>query len=216
MLKILLFLSVLLLFQKTIYAQEIKSISQKEIYFNEDGYDYADSITHLELLPLKITKEVDLLLKRWTGEFYDSIKFEKAQIVDLKKYESTKFLDSTLVDYHDFHLIIPKYFLIYKLKSIDVNIHSIYIKIELDEYGQILNFEWPNLLVTKSQFISLDEINTKYSKIKKKDSKEGFKTSIEFEFDKGLKKFNWVIHSFKHSGMCAQINNIVIKATNKK
>ena len=191
----------MLYFQFNLFSQKIEIISQKEINLIEDGYKYSDSISDINKLPNKIKHEINQLLKTYTGEFYDSIKFIKGQIINLDNYEKNNFDDSTLILYYDIKKIVPKYLLIYKLKSLDIDIESINIIIELDKYGQILNFEWPSFLVDKKQFYSIREINTKFSTFIKNNTEiENYQNELFFEFNNLSKEFNWVIISSKSEG----------------
>ncbi|MEN9441759.1 MAG: hypothetical protein RLZ33_1836 [Bacteroidota bacterium] len=150
-----------------------------------------DSSTNLQDFPAHIQKKTLNCLKWYTKEFYDSIHFIKGQFIDLKQITNTGFFeDSTTFAYFDIEHPIPSYELYFGLTDRSLNIQQIIIKIDLDEYGQVLAFNWPYFSVKKSAFRSSDQILTLLNE-GAKDLNYALPDKINFVFKENEREFYW-------------------------
>lgn len=150
-----------------------------------------DSTVNLSDFPENIqTKSMDLL-KWYTGEFYDSIYFIKGQRIDLETLQKNGyFKDTTSFDYLATNEVIPAYELYFGLTDRSINIHRIILKLSFDEFGQVLEFQWPPTINKKKEFIPSDQIITALNKITK-DSENKVPSEVNFTYNDDLKNFVW-------------------------
>jgi len=82
-----------------------------------------------------ITKQ---LLEQSMTDFVDNIVFIKGQIIDIESWASK---DSTFQATYQY--AIPKYELYFELRDTTIGIKSYCICLSMDQYGQIISFDWP-------------------------------------------------------------------------
>ena len=145
---------------------------------------HLDSISEL---PPMIKYNLEGYLNRILGSMKDSLRFSHGQIVDLKRYFAK---DSSTFSCR---WIVPKYDLIFLLKDNSIGIKSYYLKIRLDEYGQILNSNWPKERYSeKSRFKQRSEIE--YFALRQAKSKK-YNTDgylVDLIYNAKLDKLCWV------------------------
>jgi len=95
-------------------------------------------IDSLKQLPTRIPFIVSNLLKTSMTDFVNNIVFIKGQIVDVEGWAAK---DSTFQ--MEYKFAIPKYELFFELRDTSIGIKSYCFEIGLDQYGQIMRFEWP-------------------------------------------------------------------------
>ena len=130
---------------------------EKMIVHEEDwiAYNYQEAsktVLSLNKLPTNIQKEVITLIDGFLCEFKDSIHFVNAQIINIPSYLK----DS---DTHKKHWVVPKYELNFYLRDTSIGIIRYNITLHLDDYGQILQINWPRQECrSKKVFLSRDSI----------------------------------------------------------
>lgn len=151
-----------------------------------------DSTNNLNDFPDFIKTKSKDVLKWYTGEFYDSIYFIKGQNIDLKALnEKGFFKDSTSIfNYFETERTIPKYELYFGLTDISINIKRIIIKLTFDEYGQILEFQWPFYIDKKIEYQKSNFVLEQLAEFRKNENiKEP--SEITFKFNYEMKNFVW-------------------------
>lgn len=116
-------------------AQTGKTIDKKggSIYYG----NYVKEIKSEKDLPENIQLNLNGYLNKILPTIIDSITFSHGQIIDLQKM----FKDEPLT--YKRLRIIPKYELTFSLKNKSIGIQNYNLEIALDEYGQILETNWP-------------------------------------------------------------------------
>lgn len=141
---------VISLFQLT--AQD-KMIVDKPFNGNTYYGSCSEHINSISGLPSVIQYNIKGYLQRILGTMSDSVEFSHGQVVDLKKYFA---LDSATYEYG---WIVPHYDVNFILRDNSIGIKSYYLQLSLDEFGQILQSNWPtNHYSDKSTFKSRSEI----------------------------------------------------------
>lgn len=154
----------------------LHSLAQSQIFIDQP-YNGMPSytantreITQISELPTKIQYIIDQTLSISLFEFDGEYRFAGGQIVDLEGW-----LENDSVAQTDYHLVIPKYNLNFELSDTSVGIKSYCFQLNLDPFGQIVDFEWMRDSVKKSELMSppqIISIATKYAKKKKYKTKE--------------------------------------------
>ena len=159
-----------------------------------------DSTNNLNDFPESIQTKSRLVLKRYTGEFYDSISFLKGQIIDFGNLMKSNFFTDTnsIFNYYNIDFRIPKYELYFKLTDQSINIKQIIIKLTFDEFGQIIEFQWPCNTLQKEDFLNTEQVMTK---LKEKTNDFNIKKpdSINLKYDKKINNFVWSFSLIEHS-----------------
>ncbi len=123
-------------------------------------------IDSLNQLPDRINYIIHNLFQYAMTDFVDSIVFMQGQITDLEQWAAT---DSSFQT--DYQFVVPKYELSFELRDASIGIQSYCFKLGLDQYGQIILFEWPReAFGTRSAFVSpteLEKTARKYAKKKR-------------------------------------------------
>ena len=143
-------------------------------------------ISSFSELPFVIQLNINGYLKRILGSMSDSIQFTHGQEVDLKalfKKDSITF---------NYFWVRPKYDLNFKLSDSSIGIKRYNLKLRLDEYGQLLDVNWPRQKYNdKSKFLSREKIKQfalKHAKMKRYDTSTYL---IFFGYDSALDKLCW-------------------------
>ena len=163
---------------KMLYDQQYDG----EVYYRIKT-THISSVSHL---PVKIQINITGYLKQALGCMYDSISFSHGQIVNLKK----NFKHDTAVYRQEW--IAPKYDLSFLLHDKSIGIKNYYIKIQMDEFGQIIFSNWPRRWFSDRQKLSqLDEIEKIALKIadQKKYEIQGY--TVELEYDSKSDRLFW-------------------------
>lgn len=117
--------------------------AQKELVVDKEIIDlssligYSEYITDLKKVPENITFNVENYLKTILGNNYPNITFRDGYISDL----SGHFKENPKA--YDRGWIITKYQFVYNLSNLKMGIINYPIKIDMDDYGQIINCNWP-------------------------------------------------------------------------
>jgi len=133
-------------------AQTEKMINKggASIYYG----DYAKDLRSEKSLPENVQSNLKGYLNKILPTIVDSITFYQGQIIDLKKFFKKD--PST----YDNAIIIPAYDLGFYLKNRSIGVKNYYLEIKLDEYGQILETNWPKETLDFKNFKTLTEIET--------------------------------------------------------
>lgn len=167
-------------------AQTGKIIDKKggNIYYG----NYVKVIKSEKDLPKNIQLNLKGYLNKILPTITDNITFSHGQIIDLKKM----FKEEPLT--YKRSRVIPKYELTYSLKNKSIGIQNYNLEIGLDEYGQILETNWPKEIIIFNNFKSLSAIENialKHAKEKKIEYKS---YEVDLIYVKNIDKLMWVIN----------------------
>jgi hypothetical protein len=181
-----LFLVALLMSSAPSFGQG-KMIADQD-YIGTVHYESARHISSTSELPKMIKLNLEGYIGQSMGAISDSLKFLHGQIVNLKK----EFKNDNAVYRRGW--IAPKYDLIFLLTDISIGIKKYYVRIELDEYGQIIQTNWPRRNYSERKELSqpqLEKVERTALKIADKMNYhiEGYKT--ELKYDSNEKSLYW-------------------------
>jgi len=165
--------------------------SQNKMIINEFGGstyydDFSRDIYSLDKLPHVIVSNIKNLLKTSLGEFSSNVKFYNGQIVNLRKYLKHD------TDTYNYQWILAKYDLNFNLIDTLIGIKNYPLKIRVDEYGQIIEINWPRKgCGSRGAFISRDSIKAFVLKQATKLAFNQKNYKVEFMYDTGEQKFLW-------------------------
>lgn len=166
-------------------AQNQKTIDKKggSIYYG----NYAKELRSEKSLPENVQSNLKGYLNKILPTIIDSITFSHGQIIDLKKMFEKE--PST----YNNAIIIPTYDLSFYLKNRSIGVKNYYLEIKLDEYGQILETNWPKETLVFEKFKTLTEIET--AALKHITSKNIEYQSYKFDliYKKETDKLFWII-----------------------
>ena len=124
------------------------------------------NIDSLNQLPTRISYIIENLLKTAMTDFVDNIFFIQGQDIDL---ESLSANDS--IFQIDYKYVVPKYELFFELRDTTIGIKSHCLRLSLDKYGQILQFDWPRDAFNKRDVfiepVVLEKTALRYARAKK-------------------------------------------------
>lgn len=183
--------------------------AQKKMIVKEDtvlAYTYQEASTtvpSLDKLPPNIQKQVEAIMKETFWEFKDSIHFINAQIVDVLKYLEDG-------DPHKRHWVVPKYELNFYLKATPIGIQRYNLTLHLDDYGQILELNWPREGAgSKKMFLARKAIQEFAFKEAKKRRYNLHKFEVRFEYDKEFRRLCWEFSFLDHMEVGAAYYNFI-------
>ncbi|OXA70454.1 hypothetical protein B0A67_15675 [Flavobacterium aquidurense] len=167
-------------------AQTEKIIDKKSgnIYYGH----FSKKINSEKDLPKNVQSNLKGYLNKILPSMIDSIKFSHGQIIDLEKM-----FKEEPVTFNKMR-IVPKYELTFYLKNKSIGIKNYNLEIGLDEYGQILETNWPKETLLLNNFKSLTEIETialNHAKNKKIDYKS---YDVNLVYEKDIDKLFWIIN----------------------
>ena len=106
-------------------------------YNGNTHYENSKFINSVSELPNIIQMNLNGFLQRIFGSKKDSISFSHGQIIDLDLFFKNDSLS------YNRQWIVPKYDLNFIIQDNSIGIKRYYLQIKFDEYGQILDFNWP-------------------------------------------------------------------------
>lgn len=170
--------------QKLIYSQK------EEIAISLPDFKSKEYLTEIDSeskLPESIQKVIKKHLKHRIIDHYKNFKFYKASLFDLKKYysENPERVYSNLS-------IIPKIGIIYIWTDLNLGIENFPVVLSLDEYGQVLNFTFPDLSLYNSQnLVSLDKAKILSDSILSQKDFDYKLIHYVLEYDEKNKSLDW-------------------------
>lgn len=151
---------------------------------------YGNSSTFLKSLdeiPGTIRTNIDRFLHEALGDLLANIKFSHGQVVDLKQY----FKDDTTV--YKYEWVVPKYDLHFIFQDSIMGIETYYLKIGVDEYGQIIAANWPRHgYANRKTFLSRDEIEQYALKEAEQKGYNIKSYTVDFEYNIEHRKLCWI------------------------
>ncbi len=179
-------LSILLTLNFIALGQD-KMIVDKQTNTLSSFIGYSEYITNLDKVPKNIKSNLKEYLKLVLGEMCKKVKFVDGYISDLDGY----FKENPQT--YNRGWIATKYQFIYSLSYNEIGIKNYFIKIDIDNFGQILNSNWPKEHYNDSSYfknrsIVLNEA-IKWAKRNNIFSDE-FETDLKYH--KKLDKLCWV------------------------
>lgn len=123
------------------------------------------------------------------GCIYDSITFSHGQIVNLKKY----FRHDTAVYRREW--VVAKYDLSFLIRDKSIGIKNYYLKIRMDEFGQIIFSNWPRHSFSDKQKLSqLNQIEKIALKIAGQKKYETQDYTVELEYEVRSDRLFWCFY----------------------
>lgn len=71
-------------------------------------------------------------------DFQNNILFVKGQKIDIEKWLTNDSIPQT-----QYHYVIPTYQLFFELRDTSLGIIKYVFELSLDQYGQVIEFDWP-------------------------------------------------------------------------
>ena len=206
------FLIALILFCHTVNGQ-IKIIAEQPCFRLTGYFSYTIDIDSIEQIPTKHQFIVKEMIKKSMTDFQNNITFVTGQIIDVESLLTNDSILQTELEY-----IIPKYQLSFELTDTTIGVKEYYFEIELDQYGQLIKFEYPRENYNKRiSFIDTEtilKVAINYAK-KKKYKTESYTSKIVY--DRQFDKLCWHISFLqKSSGNVKNYKIIVIDAIDIK
>jgi hypothetical protein len=120
-------------------------------------------------------------------DFENNIVFVNGQIIDLESWSAN---DST--NHPEYKFIMPKYELYFELHDTSIGINRYCFQVSLDQYGQILSFDWPREKFNKKDSFINPELLQKTALTYAKKMKYKTKTVIsDLYFDDCRQRLFW-------------------------
>lgn len=185
------FIALAFLFHWFSLAGQEKMIVHEEDWIAYNYQEASRTVLSLNKLPVNIQREVKKLIDESLWEFKDSIHFANAQIVNITSYLKDG-------DPHKKHWVVPKYELNFYLKDTSISIIRYNITLNLDEYGQILQINWPRQGTgSKKMFLSRDSIKEFALKEAKRRKYNLDKYLVNFEYNGRFNRLCWEFSFFE-------------------
>ncbi|MDQ2179672.1 hypothetical protein [Marinifilum sp. D714] len=134
------------------YGQHMIINQERDMSYRSYRHSPIHKIESFSSLPNNIQFNTNGYLERFFGKMRDSLHYIQGQEVDLKtifQKDSATFIGNA---------IKPKYILKFILADNSIGIKSYNLSLELDEYGQLLNINWPKEKWNKSNVIPRDTV----------------------------------------------------------
>ena len=180
-----LLLSICILLTNELNSQDFMIVNDS--YNGSTVYTESIHINTLSELPPLIELNLNGYLNRVLGDIKDSVSFSHGQMINLEK----EFEKDSLTYLRNW--VVPKYDLNFVIRDKSIGIQNYYIQIRLDQYGQILNSNWPTEhFDDRNKLKNRNQINDEaiaYAKAK------GFYKNnfmIELRYRKHHDSLNWV------------------------
>jgi hypothetical protein len=109
-------------------------------------------INSLSILPTKYQFIIQDVISKSMTDFQNNIVFVKGQIIDIETWLSKDSVPQTKYQY-----VIPTYQLHFELRDTSIGVIKYTFEISLDQYGQIIRFDWPRTGYNKREnFLKTD------------------------------------------------------------
>jgi hypothetical protein len=179
---------ILTIFCRLTFAQTNRLINQP--YDGMPSYPgQTTPITSFAQLPSKIQFIVTDVLKKSMTDFTDNIRFVNGQIIDVENWLRNDSIPQT-----EYQYIIPTYNLYFELSDTTIGIEKYVFQLNLDVYGQIINFEWPRERYThRKEFLQPELLISAAKKYAKKNKYKTQKTMYELKYDSQYNCVCWYI-----------------------
>ncbi|MBO0323653.1 hypothetical protein J0X14_15190 [Muricauda sp. CAU 1633] len=182
------------IFTITVMIFCLKSHAQKKIVVDKDIINLSSLIDHstyisdLKKVPEKIKFNLENYLSIILDKLYVNAQFRDGYISDLAGY----FKENP--NTFDRGWIITKYQFVYNLKVPELGIVNYPLKIDMDEYGQIINCNWPRKRFGKpNDFVSRVEIEKRVLKWAEKKKLDSNDYDVDLIYDSGNNTMSWKI-----------------------
>lgn len=148
---------------------------------------YARGVDSLSQLPPRIASNLQGYLEIILGPFSDSLTFAHGQAVDL----DSKFRADSIAYRREY--VLPAYELVFLLKYDPVHISNYYLKVELDQYGQLLHINWPGQGYSDPDRLKDMSVIRKFA-LNRAKAGEFYRENytVAFEYNRKLDKLCWV------------------------
>jgi hypothetical protein len=152
-------------------------------------------INSLSQLPSKHQFIINTVIRKSMTEFQDSIVFVKGQMIDVENWFTKDSVPQTQYQY-----VIPTYQLFFELRDISLGVIKYVFELSLDQYGQVIEFDWPRANYNKrSNFVKTDEVlrfAVDYAKSK------GYNTDVRqfhLQYNRQYNNLCWLISFFQRT-----------------
>lgn len=196
----LLFFTTLILVSLNNYAQEV-DVFEGQYNSVSRFYNFDQPIKNLDSIPSIIKTNLDSYLETTLGDWTDNIVFIEGLITDLDGY----FTDNPFAYKRGW--IATKYQFVYKVVDKNIGLLQYYVKIDMDEYGQITASNWPKKFYNKkNRLASANFIKLKALKLANQHDISDDNYSVELKYLEQKDKL-----CFAYSFTIKEINNSIIK-----
>ena len=111
-------------------------------------------VNSLSQLPSKHQFIINTIISKSMTEFQDSIVFVKGQMINVEKWFAKDSVPQTQYQY-----VIPTYQLFFELRDISLGVIKYVFELSLDQYGQVIKFDWPRSHYNKrANFVKTDQV----------------------------------------------------------
>ena len=173
-----------------------KSYSQERIIVDTDiinlssltgNKQYSISITDLKKVPDNIQFNLDNYLKLILDKLYPNANFRDGYISDLTGYFEEN------PNAFERGWIITKYQFVFNLKKPEIGIINYPIKVDMDEYGQIIDCNWPRKWFGRvNHFVERTEIEKKAMKWAEKNTLNSKDFDVDLKYNEDENTMVWV------------------------
>jgi len=147
---------------------------------------YSQYITDLKKVPENIRFNLDNYLKIILDKLYSNAIFKDGYVSDLSGY----FKENP--NAFDRGWIITKYQFVFRLKKPEIGIINYPLKVDMDEYGQIIDCNWPRKWFGKvNDFVKRIEIEKKAMKWAEKNTVNSTDYGVDLIYDSGNNTMSW-------------------------
>lgn len=198
------FIALTLLFHWFSLVGQEKMVVHEEDWIAYNYQEASRTVLSLNKLPANIQKEAKTLINESLCEFKDSIHFINAQIVNIPSYLKDG-------DPHKKHSIVPKYELNFYLRDTSIGIIRYNITLHLDDYGQILQINWPRQgSGSKKIFLSRGSIKEFALKEAERRKYNLDKYLVDFQYDRQFDRLCWEFSFLKKEMVGGAEYNFII------
>ena len=177
---------------------QTKMIVEDEVWEAFTLQEFSTKISKVDDLPKDIQRRIKAIIAEVFWDLKDSIRFFGAQVIDVKS--AVKHVNRPSILMSERKPLIPKYELSFSLQDTTIGIIRYYVLIHLDDYGQILDLNWP-IGYGGSKRNLLDR-RLIYEFASREVTKRGFSYdnySVIFKYNEEYAQLFWTFNFFKNN-----------------
>jgi len=174
-------------------------------------------IDSLNQLPAKIQSKARTIINTTMTGFLLRVNFIGANVIDLDSWQKEDTLGEV-----EFNKVVPKYELHFQFCDTLLGIKSYCVELDFDQYGQLLNYNWPTDSYSyRAKFLKPNMIKKKAFEFAKRKKYKTRKFISDLVYDKSLNMLCWHVSfwqktTYQKNGHTEKFNTIIIDATSTK
>ena len=171
----------------------------------------------LNQLPSKIQSKARTIINKTMTGFISRVNFIGANVIDLDSWQKEDTLSEV-----EFNKVVPKYELHFQLCDTLLGIKSYCVDLDFDQYGQLLNYNWPtDSYSIRAKFLKPNMIKKKALEFAKRKRYKTRKFISGLVYDKNLNMLCWHVSfwqktTYQKNGQTEKFNTIIIDATSTR